>query len=640
MSKKSFFTTLTLSTSLISANAALLEPPYAIPTYATTGTASWPAESEWQALNVSVGGKLQTLRPWAAVCYTSDPSYDAERCQAVLSNYNNDLTREGVPSALLWPNWEACGFNHGCPLNHSNPQLVSDAVCHQGTTPPYGISISSAQEASTIVKWATMNEVKLTIKNTGHDYLGRSSGPSTLQVNTHGLDDITFIPKFVPQGSSAAPVPAMKFGAGAQLYNIYSFAGKNKVSAVLGACTTVGADPLAGGWFQGGGHGVLTPAYGLGADHILEVELVTADGQIRTVNQYQDADLFWAIRGGGPGSWGVVISATIETLPEMSISASLLVVEANPVQDAKTLGVDFISLVGKYQNEWINSGITTSFVFFQNKYILSLYWPTPSTPLSILYPFFDNLNALSGNYTVASNNTASPMFPTVTAAEQENIGPFFDSTSFYGASTELASRLVPQPYLDPSKPDSITRVAEAIWEGLQTINVVLKEQPEGALSTESAAFILGDMPAVTRNKSMATGANPGLYEASWHVTFASAWTVGVSRETDETLVEAIRRATDPLSALGFAGSYQNEGSAWEENWQEAFFGHKYSSLLKIKQKYDPRNFFSTYKGVGSVTDSPEFHCYKRDLEKSGGLKRVLGYVGSMFGESSKERAEL
>ncbi|KIJ10985.1 hypothetical protein PAXINDRAFT_119222 [Paxillus involutus ATCC 200175] len=638
MSKKSaFYRTLALSTALVSAKAALLEPPYAIPTFASTGSASWPAELEWQSLNASVGGKLQTLRPWAAVCYTSDPSYDAEKCQAVLSNYNNDLTRESVPSALLWPNWEACGFHSGCSLNHSNPQLVNDAVCHQGTTPPYSIAISGAEEASAIVKWATANKVKLTIKNTGHDYLGRSSGPSTLQVNTHGLDDITFIPNFVPQGSSAPPVPAMKFGAGAQLYNIYSFAGKNNVSAVLGACTTVGA---AGGWFQGGGHGVLTPAYGLGADRILEVELVTADGQIRTVNQDQDADLFWAIRGGGPGSWGIVISATIETLPEMAVSASLLVVEANPAQDAKTLGIDFISLVGKYQNEWINSGITTSFVFFQNQYILSLYWPTPSTPLSILYPFFDDLIASSGNYTVASNNTASPMFPTVTAAEQENIGPFFDSTSFYGASTQLASRLIPQPYLDPSNPDSITKIAEAIWEGLQTVNDVLKENPAGALSTESAAFILGDMPAVTRNKSMKTGANPGLYEASWHVTFASAWTLGVSRDTDETLVEAIHRATDPLSALGFAGSYQNEGSAWEENWQEAFFGHKYSSLLKIKQRYDPSNFFTTYKGVGSVTGSPEFQCYKKDFGTSGGFKRVLGYVESIFGGASEERAEL
>ncbi|KAH7887250.1 hypothetical protein F5I97DRAFT_2007649 [Phlebopus sp. FC_14] len=635
MSNFAFFSVLALT--FASATATTLQSPYAIPTYANTDDTTWPAASKWEALNCSVGGKLEALRPWAAVCYTSDPWYDPEKCQAVLNNYNNDLTREGVPSALLWTNWESCGFDNGCPLNHSNPQLVSDGVCHQGTTPPYSISISSAEDASAIVKWTVAHKVKLTIKNTGHDYLGRSAGPSSLQVNTHALNEITLIPDFVPQGSSAPPVSAMKFGAGAQLYKIYEFAGKHNVSAVLGACTTVGA---AGGWFQGGGHGVLTPAFGLGADRILEVELVTADGQIRTVNEHQDSDLFWAVRGGGAGSWGIILSATVETLPEMPISASLLTVEPKIDQDVKTLGIEFISLVGKYQNEWINAGITTAFVFSRNRYILSLYWPTPSAPLSILYPFFDDINALSDNYTVVSNNTANAMYSTVTVAEQEEIGPFFDSTSFYGASTELASRFVPQSYLSPSRPESIAKVAEAIWDGLQTIDAVLKDSPAGALTTETAVFILGDMPAATRNRSMATGSNPGLYEASWHVTFASAWTVGISRETDETLVDAIHHATDPLSALGLTSSYQNEGSAWEEDWQEAFFGHKYSSLLKIKQKYDPENFFNTYKGVGSLTDSPEFRCYKRKSQETGGLRRVMEYVGSIFAESSQTHPEL
>ena len=152
--------------------------------------------------------------------------------------------------------------------------------CHQGSTPPYGITISSAQDASDIVKWATAHSVKLTIKNTGviyynlasrpsrdqscsqgHDYLGRSSGPSSLQVSTHHLSGVTYVVDFVPQGSSVAPVPALKIGAGAQLeasepaflftrilsYGcdflrlVYSVMGANNVSAVLGSCLTVGA---------------------------------------------------------------------------------------------------------------------------------------------------------------------------------------------------------------------------------------------------------------------------------------------------------------------------------------------------------------------------------------------------------------
>lgn len=51
----------------------------------------------------------------------------------------------------------------------------------------------------------------------GHDYLGRSSGPSSLQVFTHHLSSVEYIADFVPQGSSATPVSALRIGAGTQL---------------------------------------------------------------------------------------------------------------------------------------------------------------------------------------------------------------------------------------------------------------------------------------------------------------------------------------------------------------------------------------------------------------------------------------
>lgn len=53
----------------------------------------------------------------------------------------------------------------------------------------------------------------------GHDYQGRSAAPSTLQVNTHLLDNLSYVPEFVPRGSNAAPVPALTMGAGAQIHN-------------------------------------------------------------------------------------------------------------------------------------------------------------------------------------------------------------------------------------------------------------------------------------------------------------------------------------------------------------------------------------------------------------------------------------
>ena len=75
-----------------------------------------------------------------------------------------------------------------------------------------------------------------------------------------------------------------------------------------------------GGWLQGGGHGTLSPRYGLGVDNVLEIEIVTADGQLRTVNAYSSPDLFWALRGGGGGTWGVVTQATFKAYPSEQLA--------------------------------------------------------------------------------------------------------------------------------------------------------------------------------------------------------------------------------------------------------------------------------------------------------------------------------
>ncbi|KAF8549861.1 hypothetical protein OG21DRAFT_1420628 [Imleria badia] len=576
----------------------VLEAPYAVPNYVTLESPSWPSASTWATLNSTLGGRLQALRPWAAVCYTEDPLYDLDKCKTVLSNYTNEHTASlfiwlAVASALLWTNWESCGYDNGCALNYSDPQPVSGKSCHQGTTPPYGIAISSAQDASDIVKWATAHSVKLTMKNTGHDYLGRSSGPSSLQVFTHHLSSVTYIADFVPQGSSAAPVPVLKIGAGTQLEDIYPVVEAYNVSAVLGGCLTVGA---AGGFIQAGGYSVLSPAYGLAVDHLLEVEIVTADGVIRTINAVQDHDLFWAIRGGGAGSWGIIsewflryVSITVGTLPPTAVSAASLIIAPNAAQDVQTLGINFIALIGKYQNQIINSGITSTVVFVDGGYSLSFIWPVVKASISTLYPLFDEIRALSSNYTVVSNTTHD--YATLTAAIFENVGPSADAVSFYGGSTELASRFVPQSMLEDLQ--SIRSVAEAIWQGLEISTTPLKDRPAGVFDHQADAILFGDMAAATKDRVNETGANPGFYGAAWHVLFPGSWTLGTSENTYASMVESVYSAVGPLNALGLTASFQNEGSAWETNWQEAFFGYKYNQLQQIKQRYDPNNCTSS-----------------------------------------------
>ena len=69
-----------------------------------------------------------------------------------------------------------------------------------------------------------------------------------------------------------------------------------------GGCLSVTA---VGGFVAGGGLGALSASYGLSIDNILQFTVVTADSQIRTVDACSDEDLFYALRGGGGGTYGI-----------------------------------------------------------------------------------------------------------------------------------------------------------------------------------------------------------------------------------------------------------------------------------------------------------------------------------------------
>ena len=76
-----------------------------------------------------------------------------------------------------------------------------------------------------------------------------------------------------------------------------------------GGCTTVGV----AGLILGGGFGSFSKSYGMAGAALLEAEIVTADGRVRIANACTNADLFWALKGGGNGSFGVVTRLTLRT---------------------------------------------------------------------------------------------------------------------------------------------------------------------------------------------------------------------------------------------------------------------------------------------------------------------------------------
>ena len=110
-------------------------------------------------------------------------------------------------------------------------------------------------------------------------------------------------------------------GAGVQAFEAYAAAASNGVRVMGGFCPTVG---LVGGYTQGAGHGPLNGEYGLAADNTLEWEVVTSEGKHLVASKEQNSDLYWALSGGGGGTYAVVLSLTTKAHPDGPVGGGTL----------------------------------------------------------------------------------------------------------------------------------------------------------------------------------------------------------------------------------------------------------------------------------------------------------------------------
>ncbi|KAG8717143.1 hypothetical protein FRC08_008133 [Ceratobasidium sp. 394] len=136
--------------------------------------------------------------------------------------------------------------------------------------------------------------------------------PGTLSLWTHNIKYINYTTSFVPAQCSAQGVPALTYGAGQDMESLFLFAETN-ITFIGESAKTVGA---AGGWIMGGGHSILSNTCGLGVDRVLQFRIVIPDGWFLVANTCQNTDIFLALRGGGGGTFGVVIEVTSQVIPQ------------------------------------------------------------------------------------------------------------------------------------------------------------------------------------------------------------------------------------------------------------------------------------------------------------------------------------
>jgi FAD/FMN-containing dehydrogenase len=163
----------------------------------------------------------------------------------------------------------------------------------------------SVADVQKTVAWSRRHGIRPAARSGGHSYGGYSSPPGGVIVDLSRLAHIS------PRIGHRAVV-----GAGAKLIDVYAGLWQHGVTIPAGSCATVGV----GGQVLGGGIGFLSRKLGATCDNLLALTLVTADGRARTCSAHENADLYWASRGGGGGNFGIATDFTFRTTPISSVA--------------------------------------------------------------------------------------------------------------------------------------------------------------------------------------------------------------------------------------------------------------------------------------------------------------------------------
>lgn len=260
----------------------------------------------------------RTLITLAAValtgCASDTPSSTASSTPSGTSSSTPSSTASGGPSgtptsptkptASRPPDWT--GFARNLDGKLYRPGNTGYAASHRLFDPRYDsvqpagvVQAASVDDVREAVLFARSNNLVCVAKSGGHSYVGASAVTNGLMIDVGGLRGISYAGGQVTVGS------------GAKLYDVHQAIDRYGRSLPTGTCPTVGIAGLA----LGGGLGVHTPTYGLTSDRIVSLDVVTADGELRKVDATHEAELYWALRGGGGGNFGIVTSFRLSTVP-------------------------------------------------------------------------------------------------------------------------------------------------------------------------------------------------------------------------------------------------------------------------------------------------------------------------------------
>jgi FAD/FMN-containing dehydrogenase len=541
------------------------------------GDSAWPSEGSWERLNRDVSGRLIKLET---------PPFDARQLK-------NPYYLGDQPALTQTSGW--------LDAWRSAPSV-------------YAVAAAETADVVAAVNFARDHRLRLVVRGGGHSYQGTSCSADSLLIWTRAMNDIALHDAFVARGCAPTLTrqPAVTVGAGAIWMRVYDAVTTRAGRYVQGGgCTTVGVAGLV----QSGGFGSFSKNFGLAAAGLLEAEVVTADGTVRIANACTHPDLFWALKGGGGGSLGVVTKLTLRTreLPD-HFGGVFGTIRATSDGAFRRL---LARIIGFYSNRLFNPHWGEQLVFGRGNTVRIamvfqgldrpsaehiwhpfLDWVTRSPqdfaieqPLTILDAparwFWDAefLRKNAPGLVVGDDRPGSPAGNVFWAANQGEVGQFLHG---------YRSAWLPAALLET---DQQRHLAEALFASTRHWGVSWH-------FNKGLAGAAADAIAAARD----TATNPAVLDAFALAISASAGPPAFpgipGPEPDLTVArrqgqEVGRAMNELLKVVPDAGSYVAESDFLESAWQQSFWGSNYPRLAAVKRQYDPAGLFIVHHGVGS-----------------------------------------
>lgn len=435
--------------------------------------------------------------------------------------------RDDVAGALLLP---------GDP-GYDDIVRARPFTAHDGVPAPAAmVRCRDAADVAASVGFARRHTLPVAVRSGGHCAAGLSS--------TAGL-----VIDVSPMDAVEVDGDRVVIGGGVRLAGLVEALGAHGRALPTGTCPTVGVSGLT----LGGGWGMLSRQHGLTCDQLVRAEVVTADGAVVVADEDTEPDLFWALRGGGTGGFGVVTSMVFRTLPAprmtnfqyawpLAVAPELLGAWFGRMIDAPAR---LCAEVGVYPGEVRLHGALTGTASDARELLARLCrgLPAPARVELAELPYLESARQLAGE-----------------------VGVDDDASRHLYATSEFFDDALPAEAVDAL----LTRFASG--------------PPEREI---------GFMPWGGGEHDVAPDATAFPHRRARYVVHH----IALAPEADAAARDWVTAMRDSLRAYGNGGVYANFADLGLADWERAYYGGNAGRLREVKRRYDPDDVFRTAQSV-------------------------------------------